>query len=245
MDEVLRRTRADRIEVLTLNRPNQLNALSPALMRALRITADELASATDVDCVVILGAGRAFCAGVDIKAMMAGDKLPLEYGGQMIGAIEALPQPVIVGVHGICFTGGLELALGADFIIAAEGARFSDTHAKWGMHASYGLTQRLPRRIGPAAAKDMMFSGREVSGREALALGLVTRCVPDAELEATALACAREIADRSPASVRWIKDQVNVGGAMPLADALAYEVTHRPKSGDGTAARLAAAGWKA
>jgi enoyl-CoA hydratase len=150
---------------------------------------------------------------------------------------------VIAAVHGICFTGGLELAMGADFIIAAEGARFADTHAKWGMHAAYGMTQRLPRRIGAAAAKDLMMSCREVGGREAVALGLASRCVPDAELEAAGLAAAQEVASRSAASVRWIKDQVKVGGELPLDEALAYELTHRPKSGDGTRERLAAAGW--
>jgi enoyl-CoA hydratase len=244
MDEVLQRRRDDRIEILTLNRPDQLNALSPELMIALKAAVEELASAADVDCVVIRGAGRAFCAGVDIKAMMgAKEKLPLDYGGQLIAALEALPQPVVAAVHGICFTGGLELAMGADFIIAAEGARFADTHAKWGMHASYGMTQRLPRRVGQQMAKDLMFTGREVSGRDALTVGLATRCVPDAELEAAALACARDIVERSAASVRWIKDQVKVGGELPLDEALAYELTHRPKSGDGTRERLAAAGW--
>jgi enoyl-CoA hydratase len=244
MDSGLLRTREDRIEILTLNRPDQLNALSPDLMRARRAAADELATADDVDCVVIRGAGRAFCAGVDLKAFMgAAEKPSLDFGGRMVSAFEALPQPVIAAVHGICFTGGLELAMGADFIIAAEGARFADTHAKWGMHASYGMTQRLPRRVGQQMAKDLMFTGREVSGRDALTVGLATRCVPDAELEAAALACARDIVERSAASVRWIKDQVKVGGELPLDEALAYELTHRPKSGDGTRERLAAAGW--
>lgn len=245
MDEVLLRDRKDRIEVWTLNRPDQLNALSPRLMRTIKAAAEELAGVAEVDCLVIRGAGRAFCAGVDLKAMMAGDKLPLDYGGQMINAIAALPQPVIAAVHGICFTGGLELALGADFIIAAEGARIADTHAKWGMHASYGMTQRLPRRVGETVAKDMMFTGRELNGREAVAVGLATRCVADAELEAAAMACASEVAERSGAAVRWIKDQVTVGGALPLAEALAYEVTHRPKSGDNMMRRLTDAGWGA
>jgi enoyl-CoA hydratase/carnithine racemase len=245
MDEVLLREREDRIEIWTLNRPDQLNALSPQLMRAIKAAAEELAGVAEVDCLLIRAAGRAFCAGVDIKAMMAGDKLPLDYGGHMINAIAALPQPVIAAVHGVCFTGGLELALGADFIIAAEGARFADTHAKWGMHASYGMTQRLPRRVGETLAKDMMFTGRELNGREAVAVGLATRCVSDAELAAAALACAREVVGRSGAVTRWIKDQVSVGGAMPLDEALRYEVTHRPTSGDNMMRRLSDAGWGA
>lgn len=245
MDEVLLRDRADRIEIWTLNRPDQLNALSPQLMRTIKAAAEDLAQAADLDCLLIRGAGRAFCAGVDIKAMMAGDKLPLDYGGQMIGAIAALPQPVIAAVHGICFTGGLELALGADFIIAAEGARFADTHAKWGMHAAYGMTQRLPRRVGETVAKDIMFTGRELNGREAVAVGLATRCVADAELTAAAMACAHEVAGRSGAVTRWIKDQVTTGGALPLDEALAYEATRRPKSGDNMMQRLSDAGWGA
>jgi enoyl-CoA hydratase len=245
MNQVLLRARTDRVEVLTLNRPDQLNALSPGLQAALMEAAEDLAAAEDVDCVVICGAGRAFCAGFDLKAWsQAKEQLPLDYGTRLLSALSALPQPVIAAVHGICFTGGLELALAADFIVAAEGARFRDTHARLGLHAAWGITQRLPRRIGVAAAKELMFTSREVGGREALALGLAARCVPDTDFDAAVMACAREVAACAPAAVRWVKDQVDVGADLPLAEALHYELTHRPRAGESSTARLAEAGWK-
>jgi enoyl-CoA hydratase/carnithine racemase len=245
MDEMLLRDRADRIETLTLNRPEQLNALSPDLLVKIKAVVEELARADDVDCVVIRGAGRAFSAGVDVKAWtQLKEKPPLAFGGELMSAICALPMPVVAAVHGVCFTGGLELALAADFIVAAESTRFRDTHARYGLQAAWGLTQRLPRRIGAAAAKDLMFSSREVSGREALTLGLVSRCVPDAEFDAAVQACARQIAACAPAAVRWVKDQVDTAADLPLDEALAYELDHRPAS-TGAFQKLAETGFKA
>ena len=244
MDEALLRARADRVETLTLNRPDQLNALSPDLLLEIKAAVEDLARADDVDCVVIRGAGRAFSAGVDVKAWsQAKEKLSLDFGGKLMAAIAALPMPVVAAVHGICFTGGLELALAADFIVAGESARFRDTHARYGLQAAWGLTQRLPRLIGTAAAKDLMFSSRELSGREALALGLVSRCVPDAEFDAAVQACAQQIATCAPVAVRWVKDQVDAATDLPLDEALAYELTHRPAS-TGAFQRLAETGWK-
>jgi enoyl-CoA hydratase len=245
VDEVLLRTREDRIAVLTLNRPDQLNALSPELQLALRDAVDALAQDDAVDCVLLRGAGRAFCAGFDIKALgEAKARLPLSFGGALLADLAALPQPVVAAVHGICFTAGLELALACDFILAAEGARFCDSHGKWGMHAAWGLTQRLPRRVGQAAAKEMMFTGRQVGGREAQHLGLAARCLPDLGFEDAAMDCARAIAGRSGTVARWIKDQVTVGSELELGAALARELSHRPAGGDGTAARLAERGWQ-
>lgn len=245
MDEaLLLRERVDRIETLTLNRPDQLNALSPDLLLMIKAAVEDLATADDVDCVVIRGAGRAFSAGVDVKAWsQLTAKLPLDFGGKLMAQIEALPMPVVAAVHGICFTGGLELALAADFIIAGESARFRDTHARYGLQAAWGLTQRLPRLIGAAAAKDLMFSSRELNGGEALALGLVSRCVPDAEFDAAVRACAQQIATCAPAAVRWVKDQVDAAADLPLDEALAYELTQRPAS-TGAFRRLAETGWK-
>jgi enoyl-CoA hydratase len=244
MTEPLQRRDDAGLAILTLNRPDQLNALSPELFLALRAAVDDIAGDEQVGCVVIRGAGRSFCAGYDLKSRdRAKAILPPNFGAHTIEAIAALPQPVIAAVHGHCFTGGLELALATDFIIAAEGVRLADTHAKWGMRASWGMTQRLPRRIGAATAKDMMFTGREVGGREALALGLVTRCVADEALETATADCARAILDRSGPAVRWIKDQVDRGADLSLADALSRELDHRPAGVAETEARLKQAGW--
>jgi enoyl-CoA hydratase len=246
MMDCLQRRDEGGLAILTLNRPDQLNALSPDLMLALRAAVDDIATSATVRCLIIRGAGRSFCAGFDLKAREASNAtLPFDFGAHLMNDIAALPQPVIAAVHGHCFTGGLELALAADFIIAAETTRFADTHAKWGMHALWGMTQRLPRRINPAVAKDMMFTGRELDGREALALGLVSRCIPAEALEAATVACAQAILERSNSSVRWIKDQVDQGLNLPLPEALAREVAHRPGGGvSETDSRLKNAGWR-
>ena len=121
------------------------------------------------------------------------------FQAETLDAIEQLPQPVIAAVQGHCYTGSLELALACDLMVAAENAKFADTHGKWGMSPTWGMSQRLPRRIGLLAAKEMMFSGRIVSGTEAAAIGLANRCVPDDRLLDTAIEMARGFS-RTPGS---------------------------------------------
>ena len=142
------------VAILTLNRPEQLNSLSPSLFVELRAHIDDIAASADnVGCVVLRGAGRSFSAGNDIKAIQAGDRAPsAHHQAETIDSIEKLPQPVIAAVQGHCYTGALELALGCDFIVAAESARFADTHGKWSMTPTWGMSQRVPGRIGAAVA---------------------------------------------------------------------------------------------
>lgn len=158
---VLREDR-DGVATLTFNRPEALNALSPSMFVELRSHVDAIAASPEsVGCVVVRGAGRSFSAGNDIKAIQGGDRAPsAHFQAETIDAIEALPQPVIAQVHGHCYTGALEVALGCDFIVAGESARFADTHGKWSMTPTWGMSQRLPRRIGVARAKQMMFTGK-------------------------------------------------------------------------------------
>lgn len=245
MTEPLLRRDDDGVAILTLNRPDQLNALSPELFIALDAAVSEIATRDDIGCVILRGAGRGFCAGFDLKSRdRMREILPPGFAADLLTRIAALPQPVIAATHGVCFTGGLELVLTCDFIIAAESTRFCDTHAKWGMRPAWGLSQRLPRRIGAAMAKDMMFTGVEIDGHRAVAVGLAQRCVPDALLEATALDCARAILGRSGEAIRWMKEQVDSGLDLPLPEALEREATRRPASVPETDARLKAAGWK-
>ena len=244
MDELIVEDAGNGLRVLTLNRPQQLNALSPELILLLGEQVQKIRT-SDATCVVLRGAGRSFCAGYDLKAReRAKSLLPPNYAAQMIDSIAALPQPVIASVHGHCFTGGLELALAADFIIAAEHARFADTHARWSMRAGWGLTQRLPRRIGAAAAKDMMFSGREVNGVEAVQLGLASRWAPDEELNNLTMSVAGAICERPAAVLQWIKTQVDHGLQLPLAQALQYERDNRSTGSVETDARLQQLGWQ-
>jgi enoyl-CoA hydratase/carnithine racemase len=232
------------VATLTLNRPDALNALSPALFVELRSHLDAIAAATEqVGCVVLRGAGRSFCAGNDLRAIQAGERAPApHFQADTVQAIEDLPQPVIAAVQGHCYTGGLELALACDLLIAAESARFADTHGKWAMTPTWGMTQRLPRRIGPLYAKEMMFSGRPIDGREAVAIGLANRCVADAELEAVTLELARQIVANSWHTLRADKKLVNAGQDFGLEDGLAYERRESPGAGPDAQERVATFG---
>lgn len=240
MSELVRREGHGWVVYLTLNRPEQLNALSPSLFVELRKHIDDIAATPDaVGCVVLRGAGRSFSAGNDIKAIQSGDRAPSpHFQAETIDALQALPQPVIAAVKGHCYTGALELALGCDFIIAGESARFADTHGKWSMTPTWGMSQRLPRRIGAARAKQMMFTGTPLTGAEAVAFGLANVCVPDDQLDATVDAMAAAIVANSWHTLRADKSLVNEGQEYALREGLAYERRTSPGAGPDMAERL-------
>jgi enoyl-CoA hydratase/carnithine racemase len=241
MSEVLvRREDSDGIAMLTLNRPRALNALSPALFVELRGHIDAITQDIDkVGCVVLQGEGRSFCAGNDLQAIGAGEKAPTPtYQADTIRAIELMPQPVIVAVQGHCYTGGLELALAGDLLIAADNAKFADTHGKFAMTPLWGMSQRLPRRIGPLRAKEMMFTGRVVSGAEAAAIGLANQCVPEAELHQRTMELARQMVANSWHTLRADKRLVNEGQDHGLAGGLQYERATSPGRGPDMEERL-------
>jgi enoyl-CoA hydratase/carnithine racemase len=234
------------VAVLTMNRPDVLNALSPKLFEELRAHVDRLSRQTEsVGCVVLRGAGRSFSAGNDLNAIRAGERAPSpHFQAETLDALELLPQPVIASVQGHCYTGALELVLACDLLLVAESAKLADTHGKWGMTPTWGMSQRLPRRIGELRAKQVMFSGRAVTGREAVALGLANECVPDAELEARTLELAREIAANSWFTLRTEKALMRGGADLPPSQALAYERANSPGAGPDMAERLKSFGAK-
>jgi enoyl-CoA hydratase/carnithine racemase len=234
------------VAVLTLNRPEVLNALSPKLFEELRAHVDRLAGETErVGCVVLRGAGRSFSAGNDLNAIRAGERAPsAHFQADTLEALEALPQPVIASVHGHCYTGALELVLACDLLVVAESAKLADTHGKWGMTPTWGMSQRLPRRIGPVRAKALMFSGRAVTGPEAVALGLANECVPDAELAERTLALAHQIAANSWFTLRTEKALMREGARLGPQEALAYERANSPGAGPDMAERLKSFGSK-
>lgn len=240
MEPLVLREDRDGLAILTLNRPQALNALSPALFVELRQHVDAIAQQTEsVGCVILCGKGRSFSAGNDLKAIQSGEVAPSRhFQAETLDAIEQLPQPVIAAVQGHCYTGSLELALSCDLMIAAEGAKFADTHGKWGMSPTWGMSQRLPRRIGLLAAKEMMFSGRVVSGQEAAAIGLANRCVPDAELMDAAVAMARGFLENSWFTLRADKWLVNQGLNYTLGDGLRFEREKSPGRGPDMEERL-------
>jgi enoyl-CoA hydratase/carnithine racemase len=246
MTGLVLREDVDGIALLTLNRPDVLNALSPKLFEELRAHVDRLAKESEtVGCVVLRGAGRSFSAGNDLNAIRAGERAPSpHFQAETLDAIGALPQPVIASVQGHCYTGALEVVLACDLLICAESAKLADTHGKWGMTPTWGMSQRLPRRVGPLRAQELMWSGRTVNGREAVELGLANFCVPDAELAERTLALARQIAANSWFTLRTEKALVRGGSALGLRDALAYERANSPGAGPDMTERLKSFGKK-
>ncbi|HTO07854.1 MAG TPA: enoyl-CoA hydratase/isomerase family protein [Myxococcota bacterium] len=241
MASLVERSDSEGVSVLCLQRPEVLNALSPQLFSELRAHVERIATEVDrVGCVVLRGAGRSFSAGNDLRAIQAGERAPSpHFQAETLDLIERLPQPVIAAVQGHCYTGALELALAADLLIAAESARFADTHGKFGMTPTWGMSQRLPRRIGALRAKELMFSGRVVTGAEAVALGLANACVPDAELESRALGLARQIAGNSWFTLMTEKRLIRDGQSLGLDEALAHERKTSPGAGPDMRERLA------
>ncbi len=215
----------DGVATITLNRPDKLNALNPALFVELRDHIDVLAKQTDtVGCVVLTGAGRSFCAGNDLAAIAAREQAPsAHFQAETIDALEHLPQPVLGKVRGHCFTGGLELALGCDLLVAGESAIFSDTHGKWGLAPVWGMSVRLPERVGRSAAKEMMFTGRRIDGHEAARLGLADRCVPDVGLDDAVRGLAAEIVVNSWGTSRIDKLLLAASARLPRDEALRHE----------------------
>jgi enoyl-CoA hydratase/carnithine racemase len=212
------------ITTLTLNRPEKLNAITPALMVDLREHLDQIAGDQSVRCVILTGAGRSFCSGHDLSAIMSGEHAPTKhYEPETIDALENLPQPTIAMIRGHCFTGGLELALGCDLMVASESAKLGDTHGQWGLAPIWGMSVRLPERIGPSRAKELMFTSRRITGAEAAALGLVDRACPEDDLEEVVAALAEEIAENSPGTNRIDKALLRDAARMTRSEALLRE----------------------
>lgn len=215
---------------LTLNRPKAMNAITPTMLEELRTALVEAGDDPGVGVVVLTGAGRAFSAGVDIKAI-AGESLengsvggPLnDTAREVIQIIQDLPKVVIAKINGFCFTGALEIALACDLIIASEDAKLGDTHAKWGLRPTWGMSQRLPRAVGLIKAKEMSFTADSVTGRDAEAMGLVNRAVPRDELDAAVQALAEKILANSAESIAAYKILFREGAGKTLEEGLAFE----------------------
>jgi enoyl-CoA hydratase len=241
---LVRREDADGVATLVLNRPEKLNAMNPALFVELRAHIDDLATKADtIGCVVLTGAGRAFSAGNDLAAIAAREQPPTpHYQAETIDALEALPQPVIGKVKGHCLTGALELVLGCDLIVAGESASFGDTHGKWGLAPVWGMSVRLPERIGRATAKELMFTGRRVDGLEAARIGLANRCVPDDELDDAVAAMAAAVVANSWGTSRIDKQLLASSARLPRDEALLHERTAPFGFPDDMAERMAGGG---
>jgi enoyl-CoA hydratase len=216
---------------LRLNRPKAMNALSPALLDALDAAITQVAADASVRALVVTGAGRAFCAGADLSSALdslaAGEPRGLldfvARAESTFARLEALPIPVIAAVNGLALAGGLELVLCCDLVVAAESARFGDAHANYGLLPGAGSSVRLPRKIGATRAAHLLFTGETVTAAAMRDAGLVNDVTPDAELEGAVAKLVGAVAEKSPLSLRAMKQLVRDGLEQPMATALRVE----------------------
>ncbi len=210
------------IATLTLNRPESLNAASEELMRAFERALRKTAAIPDLRVVILTGAGRAFCAGGDLiefEAALAegGTRLidTLRYNQSVIQMVEDLPVPVIGAVNGVAVAGGLEILLACDILVASDGARIGDGHARYGLVPAGGATVRLAERIGPGRAAQLFYTADLVDAATAQEWGLVNEVVPRDRLQGRALEIAGSICRASPEVVGHIKHLTRPGGSLP------------------------------
>lgn len=223
--DLILRADDDGVATITLNRPNKRNAVNRELFRAFRHHIRDLENDSSIGLVVITGAGDHFCAGHDLKAAPHADALGwLRQELLILERLTKLRQPVIAKVRGTCFTGGLELALSADFIIAGTSARFADTHGKWGLVPGWGLSQRLPRRVGQTKALEMMLTCAAYDGEAAVAMGLANACVPDDALDTHVETLARTMLANSWHSNAENKRLIYDTDGMTLPSGLNHEL---------------------
>jgi len=227
--ETLLIDRQDAVAEVTINRPDKLNALDATVIMELGRAVDELAR-QGAHAVVLTGAGeKAFVAGADIAAMSrmtAAEAKAFADAGHRLGfAIESAPFVAIAAVNGFALGGGCELALACDFIYASDRARFGQPEVNLGLIPGFGGTQRLARRVGLGRARELVFTGRQVTAEQALAIGLVNEVVPAGELRERARAVAREIAGKPPLAVAAAKRVMARGYDVGLDAACELEAT--------------------
>ena len=224
----------DAVTTITLNRPASLNALSPLMLHELKHVFTEISSSATCKVVIVKGAGRAFSAGVDLKAMnesLVGGQFTqyqiIQDGNDLAEIIKNMSQPTIVQVHGHCYTGATEIMMFFDIIIVAEDAKIGDTHAKWGIMPTWGMTQRLARLVGINKAKELSFTCKPISGKYAEKIGLANRAVPLEELDKTGLEIANDILQNSAQTIAAMKHIYNEGFYTTLEEGLQIETNFK------------------
>jgi enoyl-CoA hydratase len=223
MNSLVLRENDGGVATLTLNRPEKLNALSKDMFEELNVHVDAIArERRKIGLVVLRGAGGHFSAGYDMSEVLGLVKAHAKphFHAEVIQKVANLPQPVISAVEGHCSTGAMELALAADLIVASESARFSDVYARWGLTPVWGLSLRLPHRIGFAKASEMMLTCRNYSGRQAEAMHLANFCFPDDRFDGELAALCSDILSNS-----WYANQVNKRALIEV-DGLSLHDSH-------------------
>lgn len=220
----------DGVATVTLHRPEVLNAITPAMLDELAATLEDARDDDAVRVVVLTGTGRAFSAGVDLTALAGrsleggsvGDILDLP-ARRAIDLLTTMPKVVVAKVNGHCFTGALELVLACDLAVVAEEAKLGDTHAKFGLRPTWGMSQRLIRAVGVARARELSYTARTFTGTEAAAWGVAVRAVPAAELDAVVDELVSRLVANSQGSMAAYKDLYRVALDTGLRDGVAYE----------------------
>ena len=219
--------KSEGIVTLTLNRPEAMNALSRALRMALVQAFAVLRDDPEANIVILTGAGRAFCAGIDLKELgSANTTLNNDTVGGELDIVQAMgrfDRPIIGAINGFAITGGFELALACDMLIASTTAKFADTHARVGAMPGWGLSQKLPRIIGPYRAKELSLTGNFLSAEQAAAWGLVNRVVTPEELLPTCRSLAKDMLSCVPEMLRNLKRVIDEGFATTLTEGLKLE----------------------
>ena len=215
--------------ILTINRPDALNALNSTTLTELTEAIDDLERDMSIRVVILTGAGRAFVAGADIKEMT--EMTPVEAkefsakGHDLLQKIEKSRLPFLAAVNGHALGGGCELMMACDFAIAAHQAKIGQPEINLGVIPGFGGTQRLPRLVGPARAKELLYTGKIIDAVEAQTLGLVNRVTEGSQLLEETLKIAFVIASKSPLTISWLKQTVNEGMMIDLETACSLEKT--------------------
>ena len=202
------------VAVVTLGRPEKLNALSREVLEDLLEVLEAISRDPEVRAVVIAGSGKAFCAGADVSEFAK--SLPeirefIDLGRRVFEMLETMDKPVVAAVHGFALGGGFELALSCDLIVAAEGAQLGSPEINLGIVPGWGATQRLLATVGPYKARELVLLGDRITAEEALRLGIVNRVVPADRVLEEALTIARKLAEKSPVALSAAKSIVNRG----------------------------------
>ena len=239
---VLRVEKKNGVATLTLNRPDQMNALSLELRWELQAALEDIGADPEIGVVVLTGAGKAFCAGLDLKEM--GSSV------QERGAVQpkdppsllrAVNKPIIGAINGAAITGGFEISLSCDLLLITPETRFADTHARIGLIAGWGLGARLSRAVGLARAKELSLTGNFLSAQQAYEWGLVNRIVPREELLPTCHALAQDMLSCVPEVMSEYKRQIDHAYDLSLGDAMVYEADicrrHRSPSAEAVSER--------
>ena len=238
----------DGVAVLTMNRPERRNALSPAMLEALGRALEEAEENDDVACVVLTGAGGAFCAGGDVKAMAEGNGAEMDYDALVAvqrrsqratsGRLHAMPKPTIAALPGAAAGAGLALALACDLRIAARSAVLTTAFARVGLAGDYGGTWFLTRLVGSARARELYFLSERLSAEEAERLGIINRVVDDGRLEEAALAVAARLAAGPRIALGYMKENLNrAENGDELGECMDLEATHHLRTPHWTTAR--------